>query len=319
MSANALLLWMSARGEGSWEQFRAAVEELHLGDNGEISPDSSADDIAEEAGLPLYHLLRLNLQRLGHAEFHAGAGGSDWKTAPPCMAITERRDGWLGVVAGARSPALLERLRGQEGHARAASEPCSSAPDVIRLLASEPAVLVASATSAGIHVQQDAATAILLSLPVIGDRSVWRRSDIPVGTEWRIERFLPEALGWRPALRTEAQECELGLFRFTLRYRRHVLLCSRSRGTFEVPVQVGKYLVVRRRRRRLWRYDGGERRLTVPAICRPPFLVERALLACSGFLPSYERQEGIGGLLHYADVPRSVAQLASAVLAQELR
>lgn len=319
MSATALLLWMSARGEGSWEQFRAAVEELHLGDNGEISPDSSADEIAEEAGLPLYHLLRLNLQRLGHAEFNAGAGGCDWKTAPPCMAISERRDGWLGVVAGARSPALLGRLLGQEGHARALSEPCAGAPDVIRFFASSPSGLVASATNAGIHVQQNAATSMLLSLPVIGDRSVWRRGDIPVGTEWRIERFSPETLGWRPALRTEAQECEFGLFRFTLRHRRHVLLCSRSRGAFEVPVQVGKYLVVRRRHRRLWRYDGDEWRLTVPATCRPPFLVERALLSCSGVLPSYERQEGNAGLLHYVDVPPSAAQLACAVLGQELR
>ena len=30
MSANSLLLWMSARRRGSWAQFRAAVEELHL-------------------------------------------------------------------------------------------------------------------------------------------------------------------------------------------------------------------------------------------------------------------------------------------------
>ena len=29
MSADALLLWMSARRQGSWQQFRAAVEELH--------------------------------------------------------------------------------------------------------------------------------------------------------------------------------------------------------------------------------------------------------------------------------------------------
>ena len=30
MSANELLVWMSARSRGSWQQFRGAVEELQL-------------------------------------------------------------------------------------------------------------------------------------------------------------------------------------------------------------------------------------------------------------------------------------------------
>jgi hypothetical protein len=30
VSADNLLLWMSARKEGSWHQFRGAVEELHI-------------------------------------------------------------------------------------------------------------------------------------------------------------------------------------------------------------------------------------------------------------------------------------------------
>jgi hypothetical protein len=32
VNANRLLLWMSARRQGSWSQFRAAVEELHIPD-----------------------------------------------------------------------------------------------------------------------------------------------------------------------------------------------------------------------------------------------------------------------------------------------
>src|ERR1700693_4891014 len=67
MSANNLLLWMSARSRGSWQQFRAAVEELHLddGDAGAKEDDDSHDQFA----LPLYQTLRFNLQRVGHAEF----------------------------------------------------------------------------------------------------------------------------------------------------------------------------------------------------------------------------------------------------------
>ena len=45
MSANSLLLWMSARRQGSWPQFRAAVEQLHLGEgeNGEGEDDDTYD------------------------------------------------------------------------------------------------------------------------------------------------------------------------------------------------------------------------------------------------------------------------------------
>jgi hypothetical protein len=35
LSLNDLLTWMSARGRGSWSQFRAAVEEFHLEAGGE--------------------------------------------------------------------------------------------------------------------------------------------------------------------------------------------------------------------------------------------------------------------------------------------
>ena len=73
MSANALLYWMSARQQGSWQQFRAAVEELHTTDEGERGSCDDGD-APDSSSLPLYHTLRFNLQRLGHAEFFAGAG-----------------------------------------------------------------------------------------------------------------------------------------------------------------------------------------------------------------------------------------------------
>src|SRR5437667_12890954 len=65
MSANKLLLWMSARREGSWQQFRAAVEELHLAES-DPAMATEGEDTADQAALPLYQALRLNLQRLGH-------------------------------------------------------------------------------------------------------------------------------------------------------------------------------------------------------------------------------------------------------------
>ena len=101
MSANALLLWMSARREGSWQQFRTAVEELHLGESNDL--EGEGDDAPDQFALPLYQTLRFNLQRLGHAEFFAGAGNSDWRVTPPSLAVTQHarlaRDcGWRKIA-----------------------------------------------------------------------------------------------------------------------------------------------------------------------------------------------------------------------------
>ena len=77
VSANDLLLWMSARGKGSWSQFRAAVEELHMAEQENTAPTVEEEEPTARAGLPLHQSLRLNLERLAHAEFFAGADGDD--------------------------------------------------------------------------------------------------------------------------------------------------------------------------------------------------------------------------------------------------
>jgi hypothetical protein len=67
------------------------------------------------------------------------------------------------------------------------------------------------------------------------------------------------------------------------------------------------------------RYDALSRTLSMPASCRPPFLVERALILCSGSPPSYESSGARNGALQYADVPDDIAAIAAALLRQELR
>src|SRR5262245_47078972 len=109
MSANAILFWMSSRRQGSWQQFRTAVEELHVGESNDLGGED--DDTPDQFALSLYQTLRLNLQRLRHAEFFAGAGDADWRVTPPSLAVTQHARGWLGIFVGARSPNVLQRLR----------------------------------------------------------------------------------------------------------------------------------------------------------------------------------------------------------------
>ena len=114
MSATALLLWMSARRHGSWQQFRAAVEELHT----DVGGGGGGDDDESPGEFPLYQALRFNLQRLGHAEFFAGAGDAEWRVTPPCLAMVQHPRNWLGILVGGRSLALKKRVEDSVGTAR---------------------------------------------------------------------------------------------------------------------------------------------------------------------------------------------------------
>jgi len=310
MNANMLLLWMSARREGSWQQFRAAIEELHLGESDDLCGEE--DDAPDQLALPLYQTLRFNLQRFGHAEFFAGAGGADWRVTPPSLAVTQHARGWLGILVGARSQALMQRLHAAIGPATLETLAYPGYPDQI-LIAGGDKGAVAALERVGLLIQSDAPATLLTSLPPIDDACVRYPAQLPLGTDWKIDRFSSENLAWRSATLDDAASVSGGLFRFSLRHQRHMLFCA-SGAALGIPGQVGKYLVLRRYRHQILRYDAQKRLLTVPASCRPPFLIERALVLCSGSPPSYE-----GGLLRYTEIPEDIAVIAAALLRQELR
>src|SRR5206468_3847860 len=100
-----------------------------------------------------------------------------------------------------------------------------------------------------------------------------------------------------------------GLFRFVMKHQRLYYLRWR-RCSYRVPVQVGKYAVMRRRRGIL-RFDAERGLLSALAIFRPPLLIERALVLCSGHLPHFEVSSG---RLEYLDVNRDIALLAAQLL-----
>lgn len=314
---------MSARQEGSWIQFRTAVEELHL--NIEENDESLGTDETRESPyeLPLYQELRLNLQRLGHAEFFAGTGQKDWRVTPPTLAVSPYRkdfNAWLGVVTGARSPKLLERISDAAHAFEVEVASLLVGPDRIRVTAAQLSSLTLFAENLGMRFQSDAPTSILLSLPSVDDPAVRRPFPLPFGTDWKIERWSVFDLSWKTATSADPLSAPLGLFRYSMGYRRHILLCSRGISS-EVPLQVGKYVMLKNRRRRhnIIRYNSPARRLSFVASCRPPLLVERALILCSGTLPEYERGSARYGSIHYNEVPEVVASLTSALLRQNMR
>jgi hypothetical protein len=84
--------------------------------------------------------------------------------------------------------------------------------------------------------------------------------------------------------------------------------------TYRVPVQVGKYAVLSVHRG-VFSYDSSHRVISVLPMLRPPMLIERALILCSGRLPRFN---STSGRLEYFDIPFDVARLAAQLLRQEI-
>src|SRR5690242_9562936 len=100
MSPNELLLWLSARKEGSWRQFLTAIERLDL-----IS--STAD---QASSFPLHQRVKSNLQRLAHVEFNSPHQEKDWRIVPPVLAISSHQGRATGILCGARTQRLLQKV-----------------------------------------------------------------------------------------------------------------------------------------------------------------------------------------------------------------
>lgn len=311
MSANLLLLWMSARQSGSWQQFRSAIERLHAQED----QGSGFSQVQENQEFPLHQQLRFNLQRLGHAEFFALDQSMKWRVAPPVLATTRRRDEWVGVIVGARSSALVERLH--ESSVALDVESQSACPDVLLLRAHDAGALGAAAAQAGLIVQQNAPEALLACLPPIDAKHLCAAAAVPLGTGWEIERFCTDGLRWVASTRSDVASASHQLFRFEYQHQKHHLFCTAGRAMNVAP-QVGKFLAMKRRRRQVIKYDPQRERLTLPATCRPPLLIERALALCSGRPPRYDVIDGRGAV-HYDDVAPPIALTAASLMRQEVR
>jgi len=314
MSIDNLLLWLSAKGEGSWAQFRAAVEALHVEAEDESldSEDEGERQAAVSSDLPIYQRVRFALQRLGHAEFFAREVDQGWRIVPPALGLRPGNE-CEGVLCGARTPQLLEMLKSLH-NTEALIEAVPGAPRRILLRSDCARTMVSAARQLGCLVQQDAPAAMLSALPSVRDRASWFPASIPETPGWQVHQFLPSRLIWKESTSKDAVAASTGLFRFVMKYQRFYYLQWHHRS-YRVPVEVGKYAVMRRRRRVL-AYDAATQCVSVPAVCRPPLLIERALVLCSGFLPRFDPSSR---RLVYGAIPQNIARLSAQLLHQDMR
>jgi hypothetical protein len=310
VKSNELLLWLSARRKGSWQQFRVAVEELHSGNN-----DSESDEIGPKNDeFRLHQRLRLNFECLAHTEFFACGCEDGWRVVPPVLAVRPTPDGFRAVLCGARSPALRERIVRAGNDLFCETLDSCEGPEVIRFTGGDSAALSKLATEASIHFQPDAPLAILSLLPPCDPPSRRRpQSEFPEGADWRIREFNAGTLDWQTTDRQHAQSSRRGLFEFQL-YDQWLYFLRWSGGTYKLPRAVALYALLRHERG-LLHYDVQTYALSLPGACRPPRMVERALALCSGFPPSFDPATS---RLTYLDVPLEIARFTAALLRQPL-
>jgi hypothetical protein len=306
MIADDLLLWLSATREGSWRQFRQAVEELNSTDGEER--------IEQDREFPLHQQLRLDLGRLAHVEFFALECEDGWRVAPPTLAGHSISGGVRAVLCGARSAELCDRLAAAAGKLEIETLNFPGAPQVIRVSAPKAFALAELSTHASVYWQEDAPLAILLQLPRCDLPSRQRnQSELPRGRDWTIRAFDSTRLGWRSIERPDVEAIRFGVLQFRIYFQQWRSFLRWNGLTFEMPRAVALYLLLHRHRRRILQYTRGSAALSLPAVCRPPLLLERALVLCSGVPPIYAN-----GQITYTEVPPEVAQLAAQLLRQPL-
>jgi hypothetical protein len=193
-------------------------------------------------------------------------------------------------------------------------------PDVLRVNGPAAEALVDFAGRAGVLCQTDAPAAILSHLPPGTLLAGFRREPLPAtGKEWNVQHLVIErkTVKWQAVTLQQANgPSAQGLFRFT-RYQTPQYYLREGRETIALPDAVGKYYLLSRRGRRVLKYDRRQRSLSVPAIFRPPLLVERALILCSGFPPSISAARGRPALT-YRDIPEEIAGMTAEILRQDV-
>jgi hypothetical protein len=303
MGANELLLLLSARKSGSWYQFRRCVDEV-LGE-----ADSGS------TGFPLHQRIRWNLSHLAHIEFADDEESDGWRAAPPVLAIAKAPAGYLGILCGARSLDLLKKFSAAFGALHVKAVPFAASPDAVCVAAPTVTQLEGAAQATGIRVQHEAAASLLSVLDPIGRKPTGASQEPPFGKDLIVERFALERqwYGWE---KIESGASDDGLYRYTRwQQREHYL---RGGGEFfSVPGPVGKFIILNRMKRNVLRYDERSWNLKVPAMCRPPALVDRALHLCSGTLPQ-EAMGKQGLVLTYSNIAPGVASLVAQLLGQKL-
>src|SRR5262249_45946131 len=170
MNVNNLLLWLSAKGSGSWARFRAALDELRDRDSlldGEVEESESGT-----GNFPIHHAVRQNLERLGHAEFFRRDFPTGWRVVPPILASVSKGSTVVGFLCGARNAELMEHIERSSSVLQIEAKAQIGCPDRIQITAKDQSQVQQLADEWKIIFQPNAPRMLLAAVPPVNNEQL---------------------------------------------------------------------------------------------------------------------------------------------------
>lgn len=228
-----------------------------------------------------------NLSALGHIELLENSG---WRVAPPALACIPNAapSVFSAVLCGARTLGLLSKLHNacQNGGATIQADPQSAGPT--RILVSAPSIdgLAGVAAQAGLLFQQDAGYTLLACLPSIG---AWARKprELPGGKVGLVKRFSGREARWVAATLADVQSSARGFYRVQRDFDWVSILKLGQTEYASIDERAGRLLIAAKHRHAVWTPD--DSKFSLPGTLLPPAYIARALVLCSGLLPSFDK------------------------------
>jgi hypothetical protein len=245
------------------------------------------------------------LEALAHAEIDWPAGR--WAVAPAAL-VALPGGGLHAVLAGRRLPSLELLVDGlADGALDVVVErwPQEDAPTAVFVGAGSWSDLVAAAAHLGVPFVRRFTAAMAPLLVRLAGSDGPTVEALPGGGEW----FDATDLRWR---RDEAPP--LGLRRYQ-QFGTFTTYWNDGRGWSEVRMDEGRFLELRRQGKDVlvYRRDGANGRLDIPATVPLPWAHARLATLCSGLAPAWE-----DGSLGYENVPAGIARAIASSLGQDL-
>jgi hypothetical protein len=275
---------MSATVEGTWSRYRTALDELTATNLSDESLEDASEGVPETGSLPQHLRFKLNLERLAHAEFFRRDFQNGWRVVPPTIVVMPSNNNVRAVLCGARTDQLLSNLHRRLERDGFSVQPQTECPDRIILTTRSVRELSDLAQSENMILEEHGIEKLLTSIPPIDNYQLRSPCELPFGDDWKVERFSASQLKWVESSIADARGQDFGLFQVGVRFRPEYFLKLRGRS-YKLPVQVGKYIVLGRAHRKVLNYDFDNSVLSMPVICRPPLLLDRALTLCTGLIP----------------------------------
>lgn len=280
MTLDVLHHWLTHLREGSWNQFRKAVEELAPSDT-----DTSL----------LCRTLRLRLSELGHVDFFL-EGSQTWRVRSPVLGGLQNSPG-VAVLCGGRTPKLISALENaaKKSHCQLNLGSIAEGISIIELEGTEETIATAAIDTGVLYIPDCAALLCQSLIPIIKQLEVATEAFAPAN--WTVRSFDLQSKRWVEGL------LPCTAYEYTTRYQvRRYFVCLQKGKLVEMPKREAVYAAAALRGVSLAAYNWNNRTLSTPTSA--PFPEMYARIAClSSGRPSRIEQE----YLVYDDIAPDLA------------